>query len=151
VPSMSSASDMAVRLGADPTQQGFIRKHWSGNDISPFEHRRVNNPEASEKAVRKIRKHLSKFAPQLADVPLEETWAGMIDATPDVVPVMDEIPTCPGLFLATGFSGHGFGIGPGAGKVMADLVTGEETGYDLSRFRFSRFSDGSKMRPGPAL
>lgn len=151
LPSMSSAGDMTVRLGADPTQQGFIRKQWSGNDLSPFEQRRINNPEASERAVRKIRKHLAKFAPQLADVPLEETWAGMIDATPDVVPVMDEIPTCPGLFLATGFSGHGFGIGPGAGKIMADLVTGEDTGYDLSRFRFSRFSDGSKMRPGPAL
>jgi glycine/D-amino acid oxidase-like deaminating enzyme len=75
----------------------------------------------------------------------------MIDATPDVVPVMDEISDCPGLFLATGFSGHGFGIGPSAGKVMADLVTGEDPGYDLTRFRFSRFSDGSKMRPGPAI
>lgn len=47
-------------------------------------------------------------------------WAGMIDATPDVVPVIDAIESCPGLFLANGFSGHGFGIGPGAGKVIAD-------------------------------
>ena len=34
---------------------------------------------------------------------------------------------------------------------MADLVTGQDSGYDLSRFRFSRFSDGSKMRPGSAI
>ena len=73
----------------------------------------------------------------------------MIDATPDVVPVIDAIESCPGLFLATGFSGHGFGIGPGAGKVIADLITGHDTGYDLSRLRFSRFSGGSKCdRPG---
>ena len=151
VPSMGSASDMTVRLGADPTQQGFPAKRWSGNEVSPFETCRVNDPATSAKALRKMRKNLQKNIPQLADVEFEETWAGMIDATPDVVPVMDEIASCPGLYLATGFSGHGFGIGPAAGQVMADLVTGQDTGFDLSRFRFSRFSDGSKMRPGPAI
>jgi glycine/D-amino acid oxidase-like deaminating enzyme len=64
---------------------------------------------------------------------------------------MDAIPGREGLFLATGFSGHGFGIGPGAGRVMARLVTGEAPGYDLERFRFDRFSDGSPIRPGPAI
>lgn len=151
VPSMGSASDMTVRLGRDATQQGFLKKSWNGEQPSPFEAVRVNNPKTSAKALRKMRKLLARYVPQLADVPFEESWAGMIDATPDVVPVMDEIASCPGLFLATGFSGHGFGIGPGAGKVMADLVTGQDPGYDLSRFRFSRFSDGSKMRPGPAI
>ena len=102
-------------------------------------------------ALRKMRKKLQRHIPQLAQAEFEESWAGMIDATPDVVPVMDEIASCPGLYLATGFSGHGFGIGPGAGQVMADLVTGRNTGFDLSRFRFSRFYDGSKMRPGPAI
>ena len=75
----------------------------------------------------------------------------MIDVTPDVVPVMDAVTGYPGLYLATGFSGHGFGIGPGAGRVMADLVLGRPAGHDLSRFRFSRFYDGSKMVPGPGL
>ncbi|MDA8879949.1 FAD-binding oxidoreductase [Pseudomonadales bacterium] len=151
IPSMASASEMIVRLGADVTQQGFIQKRWGAHDVSPFEKRRVNNPKASKLAERGFRKRLAKQIPQLADIEFVETWAGMIDATPDVVPVMDEVSDCPGLFLATGFSGHGFGIGPAAGKVMADLVTGEDTGYDLTRFRFSRFSDGSKMRPGPAI
>jgi glycine/D-amino acid oxidase-like deaminating enzyme len=101
--------------------------------------------------LRKIRDHLARRVPQLADVEFAESWAGMIDATPDVVPVLDSIGSHPGLFLASGFSGHGFGIGPGAGKVMANLVTGRPTGFDLDRFRFSRFSDGSKIRPGPAI
>lgn len=151
IPSMGSATDMTVRLGRDATQQGFPRKSWDGDSASPFETQRVLNPSTSDRALRKMRKLLQQHIPQLADVPFAECWAGMIDATPDVVPVMDEIASCPGLFLATGFSGHGFGIGPGAGKVMADLVTGQDAGYDLSRFRFSRFSDGSKMRPGPAI
>jgi glycine/D-amino acid oxidase-like deaminating enzyme len=55
------------------------------------------------------------------------------------------------LFLATGFSGHGFGIGPGAGKVMANMVMGNSAMHNLDRFRMSRFYDGSKMSPGPGL
>ena len=98
-----------------------------------------------------MRKGLKKRLPKLAEIPFEETWAGMIDVTPDVVPVMDHIESHPGLLLATGFSGHGFGIGPGAGKVMADMVMGNSAAHDLSRFRMSRFSDGSPMVPGPGL
>ncbi len=48
-------------------------------------------------------------------------------------------------------SGHGFGIGPGMGEVVARLVMGEAPGHDLSRFRLSRFSDGSRIAPGPSL
>jgi glycine/D-amino acid oxidase-like deaminating enzyme len=48
-------------------------------------------------------------------------------------------------------SGHGFGIGPGMGRVLADLVTGGNVGHDLSRFRFKRFTDGTRIAPGPSL
>ena len=89
--------------------------------------------------------------PILAETQIEEAWAGMIDAPPDFVPVMDEISKYKNLFLASGFSGHGFGIGPGAGKVTAALVQNKPVGFDLSRFRFSRFSDGSPLTLGPAL
>ena len=46
-------------------------------------------------------------------------------------------------------SGHGFGIGPGVGRVLADLVLDRPTGFDLARFRFERFTDGSPIVPGP--
>jgi glycine/D-amino acid oxidase-like deaminating enzyme len=48
----------------------------------------------------------------------------MIDVTPDAMPVIDQVAHIPGFLIATGFSGDGFGIGPGAGRLMADLVTG---------------------------
>jgi glycine/D-amino acid oxidase-like deaminating enzyme len=69
----------------------------------------------------------------------------MIGVTPDVLPVLDQVAPLPGLYLATGFSGHGFGVGPATGHVMADLVTGETPAVDLEPFRFSRFSDGTPM------
>jgi glycine/D-amino acid oxidase-like deaminating enzyme len=61
--------------------------------------------------------------------------------TPDAIPVISGINQLPGLFIATGFSGHGFGIGPGAGRLMAEMVAGEATVVDPRPFRFSRFAE----------
>lgn len=151
LPSRRMTSDIRVRFGKDVVQKGLFKTSWSADDRSPFEDHRVLNPSPSKVGLNLIRRNLAARVPELATVEFEETWAGMIDATPDVVPVMDQVPAIPGLFLATGFSGHGFGIGPGAGKVMADLVLGNRPHHELARFRFSRFSDGSKIRPGPAI
>ena len=140
-----------LRFGGDLIDRMLTTRHWQDDEVSPFERTRVLNPEPSHKALARMRDGLRKRLPSLADLPFEEAWAGMIDVTPDVVPVMDGIPSHAGLYLATGFSGHGFGIGPGAGRVMADMVQGKPARYDLSRFRMSRFADGSPMRPGPGL
>ena len=78
-----------------------------------------------------------------------ESWGGVIDVTPDAVPVISAVDTLPGFFIATGFTGHGFGIGPGAGRLMAELVTGETPVVDPTPFRYSRFTDGSRPRPSP--
>ena len=70
----------------------------------------------------------------------------MIDAMPDGIPVISPVPELPGLTVATGFTGHGFGIGPGAGRLAADLVTGAAPIVDPVPFRWSRFQgakDGS--------
>ena len=48
--------------------------------------------------------------------------------------------------MATGFSGHGFGIGPGAGRLVADMAIGEKPLVDPAPFDIRRFSDGSKLR-----
>ena len=86
---------------------------------------------------------------EILDVAIAESWAGMIDVTPDAVPFIGESHDQPGLYILTGLSGHGFGIGPGVGRVMADIVTGRPVGHDLSRFRTSRFADGTPIEPGP--
>ena len=148
---IENSRTIRLPLDADLIRRLLPNRHWSSEEVSPFEINRVLNPEPSRAGIDNMRRGLKKYVPALADVKFAEIWAGMIDVTPDVVPVMDEIDQCPGLFVATGFSGHGFGIGPGAGKVMATMIMGKDPQYDLSRFRFSRFSDGSKMVPGPGL
>jgi len=56
-----------------------------------------------------------------------------MDVTPDAIPVISPANDLTGLFIATGFSGHDFG--PGAGRLMADLVTGSASVVDPSDFR----------------
>ena len=73
----------------------------------------------------------------------------MIDVTPDVVPMLGETAEIKGLHICTGLSGHGFGIGPGVGRVMADVIAGGNPGHELTRFRPQRFFDGSPIVPGP--
>lgn len=148
-----AASVRYIRLRASENLMAGLLpvRRWRDDEVSPFEKTRVLNPAPSQKALLHMRRGLANRLPALAELPFEETWAGMIDVTPDVVPVMDQVAGYPGLFLATGFSGHGFGIGPGAGRVMADLVMGKPNAHDLTRFRLARFSDGSKMNPGPGL
>jgi len=147
----ASVRFIRVRFGGDLVTRLMPTRSWQADQVTPFETDRVLNPAPSLKALAAMRQGLANRVPALAELPFEQAWAGMIDVTPDVVPVMDEVSAYPGLFLATGFSGHGFGIGPGAGRVMADMVTGRPAVHDLSRFRFGRFSDGSRMQPGPGL
>ena len=124
---------------------------WRDGDITPFERCRVLNPPPSATAVSRIQQRLVRRLPGMKGVAVREAWAGMIDSTPDLVPVMDQMPDLQGLYLASGFSGHGFGIGPAAGRIMADMMQNNEEIHNLERFRFSRFSDGSALVLGPSL
>ena len=146
-----SARDLRLHLGAPkgfPGAWGTPRR-WSGDEVSPFERMRVLNPDPAPAVVRRIEQRLGERYPALKGVKLAEAWAGMIDVTPDAVPVLGESHVLPGLYFATGLSGHGFGIGPGIGRVMADVLRGRDPGHDLTRFRSGRFSDGSAIVPGP--
>jgi glycine/D-amino acid oxidase-like deaminating enzyme len=125
-------------------------RRWALDGISPFEHQRILSPAPNMTTLAEVQDSFAKAFPSLGRPKLKTAWAGMIDSLPDVVPIVDHAPI-PGLTIATGMSGHGFGIGPGMGRVIADLVAGRATGHDLGRFRWSRFSDGSPIRPGPSL
>jgi glycine/D-amino acid oxidase-like deaminating enzyme len=125
-------------------------RRWPADRPSPFEAMRVLDPAPNRAALAAVQDAFARAFPALGRPRLRAAWAGMIDTMPDVVPVVDAAPI-PGLTIATGMSGHGFGIGPGMGRVVADLVDGRPPGHDLARFRVARFSDGTRLAPGPAL
>ena len=52
------------------------------------------------------------------------SWGALIDTAPDLVPIISTVDGLSGLVIASGFSGHGFGIGPGSGLLASQLATG---------------------------
>jgi glycine/D-amino acid oxidase-like deaminating enzyme len=115
-------------------------ERWRLDAPTPMERVRVLNPRPSLSMIRKIHYRAVELLPQLREAQITHTWAGYIDSTPDGVPGIGEVPGVPGFILAAGFSGHGFGIGPGAGHLIADLVTGVRPIFDPEPFRPERFS-----------
>jgi glycine/D-amino acid oxidase-like deaminating enzyme len=139
LPSMN-LRELRFRIGHRFIEEWRLPRRWSLDQTSPFEIVRVLDPEPVPSFLDSALADLKAVFPAFRDVQVAERWAGLIDATPDLVPVISPVERIPGFYLATGFSGHGFGIGPGAGKLMADIVTGVTTPVvDPSPFRYSRF------------
>lgn len=127
------------------TEARMVRR-WGPEDITPFEQCRILDPAPSAKIQTRSWERARAGFPVLRGARVLQSWAGMIDVTPDAIPIISSVEGRPGLHIATGFSGHGFGIGPGAGRLMADLVTGAKPTVDPFEFWLSRFTDGSRIR-----
>ncbi|WP_428484364.1 NAD(P)/FAD-dependent oxidoreductase [Rhodopila sp.] len=126
-----------------------IPRSWALDQASPFEATRVLDPAPNPAIVEESRRNLIRAFPAFAPVRVAQSWGGLIDTTPDAVPVIAPVQAVPGFFLMSGFSGHGFGIGPGAGRLMSELVTGATPVVDPAPFRFERFG-GRAAEPGLA-
>jgi glycine/D-amino acid oxidase-like deaminating enzyme len=133
-------SEFSLRIGGRFIQEWRTARSWAPDEITPFEQVRILDPQPVERLNREGFANLIKAFPAFADARIAQTWAGLVDVTPDAVPVIGPVEAIPGFFLASGFSGHGFGIGPGAGQVMAEIVMGEKTSIDPSPFRFDRLN-----------
>lgn len=136
-----------LRLGQRFLDEAKLKRRWRMDEVSPFELVRVLDPVPVQSIIDDAMRYLKQAYPVFQEARIAESWGGIIDTTPDVVPVISALPQHKGLWLASGFSGHGFGIGPGAGKLMAQLVTGETPCVDPTPFRYSRYFDGSNPRP----
>ena len=144
---MQEMGVLRLSFGKEFFEEWRQPKTWALDQVSPFEETRVLDPQPSQRVINGIRNNLNEMFPQLSSTPIVESWAGMVETSPDVVPMISAIDAVPGFHLATGFSGHGFGLGPGAGKAIAGMLTGDDTGIDIAPLRLSRFFDGTPIRP----
>ena len=151
-PTLDHLRHAAVFVPLLKTSLAKLRPRWPEVRIDGnYTATRTLDPQPSGATVERLRRRLADRVPAFRGVELVQAWSGMIDALPDVVPVLDRAQDIDGLWIATGFSGHGFGIGPAAGRILADLIRGKAVEYDLSRFRLSRFADGTPLELGPAI
>jgi glycine/D-amino acid oxidase-like deaminating enzyme len=139
--------DLRLRLGSRFLKGMLLPSRWDLDRPSPFEAVRTLDPPARQAILKQARLHVTAAFPVFHAMRIAESWGGIIDVTPDGMPVISAVDALPGFFIATGFSGHGFGIAPGAGRLMADLVMGETPVVEPTNFRYSRFLDGSRPRP----
>jgi sarcosine oxidase subunit beta len=109
---------------------------WDG------EHHTETNTMPTAIQVQKMIAGAIKILPDVRELRINRMWGGLIDRTPDVIPVIDRVPGWEGLIVAAGFSGHGFGIGPATGEILADLATTGTTEHAIDAFRLNRFAMG---------
>jgi glycine/D-amino acid oxidase-like deaminating enzyme len=118
-------------------------KRWRLDEPTPMERVRVLDPRPDAATIRKTRERAVQLLPALSNARVVNAWAGYVDCTYDGVPAIGEVPEISGFVLAAGFSGHGFGIGPGAGHLVADLITGAQPIVDPKPFSPARFSESA--------
>jgi glycine/D-amino acid oxidase-like deaminating enzyme len=129
-----------IRFGWPFFEALFTRRRWPLDAPGPFEDMRILDPKPDRAFLDRALAAFRAAFPAAAAVQVVERWAGMIDVMPDELPVIGPVAVIPGFFLATGFSGHGFGIGPAAGRLAAEIATGAPTSVDPAPFRLERFA-----------
>lgn len=131
--------NVRISFGRDLLRDLSLARRWSGDRASPFELVRTLDPPVNDALNAEALRNLALAWPIFKDVVIRQAWAGMIDVTPDSLPVISPVAALPGLTIASGFSGHGFGTSPAAGQLAADLVTGASPIVDPDPYRFDRF------------
>ena len=118
---------------------------WDAGRVSPFERMRVLDPRPDPKLLRRGLAGLAAAYPGLGGLGIAHAWGGMVDCTPDGIPVISAITGRPGLYVCAGHTGHGFGTGPAAGRLVAELIRGDAPSVDPAPFRHARMVDGSDL------
>jgi glycine/D-amino acid oxidase-like deaminating enzyme len=119
---------------------------WDADGVSPFEQTRVLDPRPDVEWLSRALDNVTAVFPELAGLRIAHAWAGAIDTMPDLIPVISTVAEKPGFVIASGFSGHGFGLGPGAGVAVSQLVMNGKSEFDLHPYRLTRFSDGTEIK-----
>ncbi|PIE44915.1 MAG: D-amino-acid oxidase [Gammaproteobacteria bacterium] len=129
---------MHIRLNKYFIDDLKLGRRWKKTQVSPFEKKRTLEPPVNQVFNQGALSNLTAAWPSFSAAEIEQQWGGVIDVTPDANPVISAIPKLPGLTVATGFSGHGFGTSPAAGQLAVDLLLGDKPLIDPAPYRFDR-------------
>lgn len=88
----------------------------------------------------RVAKLFGALVPAALEAPLAESWIGLVDMTPDALPVIEAAQSPRGLAIAAGFSGHGFCLGPVTGRILAALARDEVPNLPIAPFARARFA-----------
>lgn len=134
-----SIRELRFRVGGQFIAESRMPRRWDAAGPSPFETVRIADPAPVDSVLSLARQAAVRDFPRFGQAPITRSWGGFIDVTPDALPAIGPLAAVPGLLLASGMSGHGFGLGPGAGRLVADMATGTAPVVDPTPFAPSRF------------
>ncbi len=136
---------LKLKLGARFLEEALHWKPGHADKTSIYEQIRVLDPSPHQPSLLQMVADLKRALPAFDGLQVAQSWAGLIDTMPDAIPVISGVDRVNGLYVATGFSGHGFGIAPAAGQLMADLVQNSTPIVDATPFRLWRFTVGDRI------
>ena len=119
-----------------PTISGCI--HFG--PISVLTPRDVMKSPSQLSPVAQVRTKIASLIPALGGVHIRRAWMGLLDVTPDTLPIIGPVPGLSNYIVAAGFSGHGFGLGPGVGSALSALIVDGRPSIPLQAFSLSRFA-----------
>lgn len=143
----SRRKNVNVHFGAE-----FFRQWWDEFGYlylgkSPFEKNRVLDPAPDMALVRSAYSEAGQIFPAFNPSKIDIAWGGAIDNTPDGIPVVSACHQLPGVYLCTGFSGHGFSSSLGAGRLLAETIVTGKAPDDLAHMSHDRFFTGKALAP----
>ncbi len=147
-PNESPLGPVLVDIGQGFYLRPDIGGQFLGGSVEESPEEEVSPDSFNEGAdldfVERIAACLERRIPAFEGVAFRDGYASLYDVTPDWQPVLGSLPGYEGLFVAAGFSGHGFKLSPAVGEELASLiVTGGWGAIDLGLFRASRFEEGA--------
>ena len=89
---------------------------------------------------------VAQLVPMIRRANLIRALGGVIQYTPDAIPILDKAPGYDNLFLTAGFSGHGFCLGPIVGKLISEWIVDGRSSMDLGSFGWDRFENKTPSR-----
>ena len=144
---LKNRRNIKINVGKQLVQDIVRAMPWSGTRKHPFAHTVGVEPDPNQDGAATTMRRFHELFPSLESVGVQRVWAGRVDATADAVPVMGEVNIPKGFIFATGFSGHGFAMGPIVGRVISELILEGKPSIDLYALRHSRFKEGDMDQP----
>lgn len=126
-----------IRLRLD---RRFLEEMVSKEKQAALPKNRVLDPPPVRNAGNRAKFGLDAVFPVFSEATVEQVWAGYVDFLPDELPVISPVDNISGLMIVSGFSGLGFGVGPAAGELAADIVSGDTPQVNPGPFKLSRLA-----------
>ena len=149
---LPGASDMVNQIYIRPEGSGLLLV-GGGGPGETVEDPAVYGHRPTQMFIESVWTRLAKRMPMMEQAEYTTGFAGLYNSTPDRHPIMDQVDGIQGLYLCSGFSGHGFKLAPAVGAAMAESVldsraSSPASSIDISPLRLSRFDEGQLNNSG---